>query len=93
MDWDCSICYRCGIIGVKTLIINGRSSLCATPCFSALFARLGGPVPEDFPLRVRLPGSSRSPSAEDGDVNMALNVWGSIVQPLPRGVRGAAAET
>lgn len=45
------------------------------PWSSALFARFGGPAPADLSPRVRLPGMSRLPSAEDGDVNMSLNVY------------------
>ena len=52
-------------------------------CISALFACFGGPVPIDLPLRVRLPRSLGSRSAEDGDVNITLNVLkGAVVSNL-----------
>ena len=51
-----------------------RVTLPSIPCLSALFARFGGPAPVGFPLRMRLSGSSRSPSAEDGDAKMTLKV-------------------
>ena len=51
-------------------------TLPSIPWSSALFARFGGPAPEDLPLCVRLFRVPRVPSAEDGDVNMSLNVYG-----------------
>jgi hypothetical protein len=46
------------------------------PCLSALFARLGGPVPFDLGPCGWLSCMKCLSSAEDGDVNIILNVCG-----------------
>ena len=48
-------------------------TLPSIPWSSALFARFGGPAPLDLPPRPQL-FSSLKPSADDGDVNISLNV-------------------
>lgn len=45
------------------------------PSFSATLGRLGGPALSDFRLCRWLYNISSSSSAEDGDVNITLNVY------------------
>jgi hypothetical protein len=53
-----------------------RSNTPIHPVEHSMICSFGRPRTSGFPLRARLSGTSKLPSAEDGDVNMGLNVCG-----------------